>query len=399
MLAQTLGLAGCARYPFKSFAELAAAPEPKRLEGLRQAVQRAGLQPTEPGLRLADRLLLSEGLAARLDARPEAGGFAPRFERVAPLLFRAAPNADGKRDDAAVTAGASWLLGHLGLEATEALLAEAERGGGQVAVHRAPAVEARRALEEEARRRHEALWGPFEAWSGRSANAGAIDSVLVLLNGEADLRRLRAAHAAEKRGNDRQVRAARTVEEPIYPQVSGAFAFVKILDRGAGESLFSANDGPFILRLSEGDSFSAYPGQLIRMTMHNRGERMEMTNGNRLPVFHSGRSPTTERFIPGFDPDRTEEERLAARVSALEAVQTQDRAAMKEEAPGRFVLAKGAPVRLVFQKDRKGGWQRVAVQDTESQQEIYCLRVKGGDCAGARQEVALADLVKARPGR
>jgi hypothetical protein len=93
----------------------------------------------------------------------------------------------------------------------------------------------------------------------------------------------------------------------IYPETSGSFQFVQILSQYEGTSVFRASDGLFVLLLSPGDSFSAYEGQSVYLTMHNRGETMSLTVGE-AAVFRSGPSPTTMRHFEGFSPDRAREQ-------------------------------------------------------------------------------------------
>jgi hypothetical protein len=86
---------------------------------------------------------------------------------------------------------------------------------------------------------------------------------------------------------------------PIYPEVSGTFTFVKILNQSAGEALFEAKDGLFVLHLSPGDSFSAYADQGVQMTIYSKGQHATMTNGQMLPLFWSGHSPVRTYYRAG----------------------------------------------------------------------------------------------------
>lgn len=166
------------------------------------------------------------------------------------------------------------------------------------------------------KREWEAKWGEFAAWRRRPANRSVVQFAARLARSRKTIARLKELHKAEAARNDEANREDSVFSDPIFPETSGSFAFVKILSQNEGEALFSASDGLFVLRLSPGDSFNAYPGQSVRMTIHSRGERMSMTTGARLPVFMSGSSPARRRFIKGFKPNRAKERSLLQRLEA-----------------------------------------------------------------------------------
>lgn len=55
---------------------------------------------------------------------------------------------------------------------------------------------------------------------------------------------LARAHEKERTANDEAERPDGVVRVPLFPEASGAWLFVRILDHQAGESLFTADDGP-----------------------------------------------------------------------------------------------------------------------------------------------------------
>lgn len=166
------------------------------------------------------------------------------------------------------------------------------------------------------KREWDAKWGEFAVWRRRPANRSVVQFAERLARSRKTIARLKELHKAEAERNDEATREDSVFSDPIFPETSGRFAFVKILSQYEGEALFSASDGLFVLRLSPGDSFNAYPGQSVQMTIHSRGERMTMTTGARLPVFISGHSPGRTRFIKGFKPNRAKERSLLQRLEA-----------------------------------------------------------------------------------
>lgn len=185
----------------------------------------------------------------------------------------------------------------------------------KAAIAAAPTSVARRhAAEEEAaeaRRRWESEWGPFADWKRRPANQQYVKTIRTLLKEQKAANKASAVYQDEKQRNEQKTVAPSVVTVPRYPETTGVFTYIKILDRYEGEALFEASDGLFVLRLSSGDSFTATPGDPIRMTMYSRGEYMLMTNGQRLPVFRSGHSPARVRTIRGYTPNRSRERHLA----------------------------------------------------------------------------------------
>lgn len=164
--------------------------------------------------------------------------------------------------------------------------------------------------------RWNAEWGRFETWRARAKNRELVATWRRFAEGAKRRVKLKELLERETHRNDDAVREEDISVIPLFPEVSGAFAFLKILDRSDGEALFMADDGPFVLRLSPGDSFNAFPGQSVQMTMYSRGERMLMSTGQRLPVFLSGSSPSRVRRVPGFKPNRAKENALRKRLAA-----------------------------------------------------------------------------------
>lgn len=379
---------GCGRRSFTGFADFQGAPAQARHAELRAGLKEAKIPKDSWIESRLDQLLTQPELTPILDRALPSGGFASRFDPVVALAFRTFQPLDGQ--DLKERVG--WFLEQFGVEATEPFLDACERLGGQVALPRAVVAEFKQAQAEEKRRRFQALWGPYAAWSTRPEHAQARQDIRTLFQGEAELGQLRKELAREKAGNDRRVRHPYVVQDALYPQVSGVFSFVKILDRSTSEALFSASDGLFVLRLSEGYSFQAYPGQGIRMTIHNRGEKMSMNNGSRLPVFITGPSPTQPRNLPGYEPDRSEEARLAQRVADADGALNHVRQALREEAPGRLILDEANPVQLVF--ERKGSaWQGVIIRDRERGLDMYASSLKGGKAPANGEDVPLKAML------
>lgn len=243
------------------------------------------------------------------------------------------------------------------------------------------------------KREWEAKWGEFSVWRKRSANRAVVQFAVRLAQLKQSAARLQELHKAELEKNDEAVRDDDVIVSPIFPETSGSFAFVKILSQYDGEALFSASDGLFVLRLSRGDSFNAYPGQSVYMTIHSLGERMSMTSGARLPVFMSGSSPTRTRYIKGFKPNRTKEKSLlqrfeaenrAARTlikSATVAVEGEDEAA---------VLKSARDSRLEWDRD---GDRRLLIRDGDS--PVYCIEL-GLSCPANGETVTSEQILDTR---
>lgn len=381
-------LMGCGKRSFSDFAKFRRAPENVRQSEIRKILKQAQIDRDKPTEGVIDRLLAKDEITAILDKQMPSDGFESRFERVVPLVYRALHPLDSAKSQQDI----QWFLNQYGLEATEAFITECEHMGGNDRTPRIVVAEYKRVLEEEKQRRFEAAWGTFAAWSARPTNTQSINDIRTIFSGELELTKLRTAYKNEKANNDRRVRRPYIVHDPIYPQVSGVFTFVKILNDRDAESIFSAADGLFVLRLSEGASFHAYAGQGIRMTMHNRGEKMSMTNGMRLPVFLSGASPSEPREIPGYEPDRSEENRLNKRCSEIESALTRVQQNIKELGAGVSMLEEGERVLLLF--ERKGTvWQKVVVRDRESGRDMYYASVRVGNSPANCEEVSLKAML------
>ena len=289
-------------------------------------------------------------------------------------------------------------------------LAEADRAaalGADVssvrdAIANAPtSIAHKREVEEQARQEQEhwrMQWGAnFAEWIHR--NRAMARSLVSLSNS------LRAAQAAqdqydqEKAANDEKVVKPNVYPVPLFPEMTGSFMFVKILDRAAGEALFEASDGLFVLHLSGGDSFQAVPGENVHMTAHNRGGSVLLTNGQRVPLFWSGHSPSHVRTTRGFEPNRSREHRLQQRSIALQ--RSADAAEEKlldeppEATPNLRPLKSPPSGARVFVTIRAAGdgITEVRVEDTNGT-PVYCV---GGDACGDKgQTVALTELRNAQ---
>ncbi len=173
------------------------------------------------------------------------------------------------------------------------------------------------ARDDSYRAEDRATWGDFRAWSQSPRFRDAHEAMVDYLRNQAAMHEARRALALEAERNQRAEVPPEEWREPIFPETSGSFEFVQILSQHEGTSIFRASDGLFVLLLSPGDSFRAYPGQGVRLTMHNRGETMGLNVGTAV-VFRSGPSPTQARRSEGFRPDRTREDTLRKAVAASE---------------------------------------------------------------------------------
>ena len=166
------------------------------------------------------------------------------------------------------------------------------------------------------RQEDRATWGGYRAWAASDDHRDAAEAIAEHVRDGEALEVAISEHAAERARNDAAEVPPSSYHEKRYPEVSGTFEFVQILDRADSTSIFRASDGLFVLQLSPGDSFSAYKGQGVSLTMHNRGESMQLNVGS-AAMFRSGPSPTEERVISGSSPDRTREREFAARVAEI----------------------------------------------------------------------------------
>jgi hypothetical protein len=279
----------------------------------------------------------------------------------------------------------------------EAELNFATKLGGETAPARmaltdAPTTKRRLAEVQEA---HERKWGhDIKDWGTRKENQHVYRLLRSLLLNLTKTRGLTRQWTDEKQKND----AAETPDEvvpeenvsdqvisvPLFPEVSGSFSFIKILDEFRGEALFEAADGIFVLRLSPGDSFRAVPGQSVHMTAHNRGETMLMTTGGRLPVFMSGSSPartrmipghhTPERRHPGHHPNRSKERTLKKELETLEAALERRYLEIAEPLSEGEHALKDAPadVRIVIAGSSATRIDKVVIGDSKP---VYCVEV------------------------
>jgi hypothetical protein len=259
---------------------------------------------------------------------------------------------------------------------------------------RADAVERDQATAEaERKRRYAEQWGPFSTWRTRPGNRELVAALAQAAKSAQRRAKMDALYTQEKQRNDDVERPDDIVSTPWFPETSGNFTYLKALDEQAGEALFSASDGLFVLRLSPGDSFRAYPGQSVYLTMHARGERMSMTSGRRLPVFLSGSSPARVRRVPGVHPNRARERALRKRLDAdlAEAVgllRRQVTGGDEHEGPARKVT--GATLSW---SDEAAA--RLDVVDADGTR-VYCVEV-GLSCAEpAGETVTLEQLLEGR---
>ncbi len=291
-------------------------------------------------------------------------------------------------------------------KAVRALLVDGRKALRQGALHEARAIKDKiRALEGDAdafwreiNTEEENRWGPFEKWRKRKENRAVVATISKFLHDPSAVAAAEEAHEKEKESNDDKAREPEAVTTAIFPETSGSFSYIKILNRADSEALFEASDGLFVLRLSYGDSFSAYPGQSVHMTMHSRGETMLMTNGRRLPVFISGSSPVRTRWVPGFKPNRQKERLLEAKAKGLRAgmekrlATLDDDGYLKSTPPGVSVK-----VHNYLSYGATGKIGHVTIAESPDDHPVhYCITASANSrCAGAGEEIdgdALIDI-------
>ena len=303
----------------------------------------------------------------------------------------------GELEGSARFAAAGRALDEKELERARSLFDEGVNSGASdepLRVRLVAAEEAVKAAEQERQRQRDAQWGPFSEFRARAKNRDLVGLLRQL--GASLQRRAKMQELAdrERHKNDDAAREEDVQVLAYFPEVSGQFTYLKALDHDHGEALFMANDGAFVMRLSPGDSFSAYPGQLVRLTMHNRGERMLMTTGKRLPVFISGASPTHVRRIPGFVPNRTRERALEKRIDAeLKAsLALMRRQAGAKEGESEGMLLRFPAVQLSWSDN---GDATAELRDEEGHIP-YCIEL-GHPCSGAMAEsVSLEQLLEGK---
>jgi hypothetical protein len=207
----------------------------------------------------------------------------------------------------------------------------------------------------------------------------------------------------EKEANDATEVLPSVSTQSLYPEVRGQFEFIKILDNIAGEALFSATDGLFVLHLSPGDSFSASPGQLVNMTMHSKGETMGMSNGKTLSVFRSGSSPVRSIAIPGRRVNRSRELRLKHSAETKRSQTLSALARLSADAPGtgthRFLKnPHGTTIDMTI--DERGVVTYVGVKDfgeenNKQGQTAHCLDLDG-TCVATQSSTKISDFLGER---
>ena len=276
-----------------------------------------------------------------------------------------------------------------------------------LAQNRIQQVEARQHEEQDAARQREEAerqaaeerttkWGrDIKEWGTREENQHVYRLLRSLLINVNKLKGLKAEWDAEKQKNDEsetedEVVPAELVPDQIvsrslFPEVSGSFTFVKILDQFQGEALFEAADGLFVLRLSPGDSFRASPGESVVMTVHNRGGTVLMTSGQRLPVFMSGNSPAQIRNIPGHHtperrklghhPNRSKERALRKELETLGAALEKRYLEIAEPLSGGLLALKDAPagVKIVIAGSSSTRIDKVVIGGPSP---VYCIGVE-----------------------
>jgi hypothetical protein len=286
----------------------------------------------------------------------------------------------------------------------------AEVARARVALADAPTTKSRLAEAQEA---HEKKWGhDIKDWGKRKENQHVYRLLRSLLFNLRKTRGLTRQWTDEKQKND----AAETPDEvvpeetvsdqvisvPLFPEVTGSFSFIKILDEYRGEALFEAADGLFVLRLSPGDSFRAVPGQSVLMTAHNRGQTMLMTTGRRLPVFMSGSSPartrvipghhTPERRHPGHHPNRSRERALKTELETLEAALGKRYLEIAEPLSEGEHALKDAPagVRIVITGLSATRIDKVVIGDSKP---VYCIEVDSSCAKDQAMTLSLGDFI------
>ena len=204
------------------------------------------------------------------------------------------------------------------------------------------------------------------------------------------LKGLKAEWDAEKQKNDESETEDEVTVKTLYREISGTFAFKKILDRRAREALFEAEDEFFVLRLGAGQSFHRYDGEPA--TLHTRGATVLMSDDERLPVFIPGPSPVEKKRKKGHHPNRGKENSLKREIDslepALEARFTEITAA--GGGPGERKLTDepdGVHVRLFGSTAQK--IERITIGREKT---VYCIDVGGEACARDGETITLAEF-------
>lgn len=264
----------------------------------------------------------------------------------------------------------------------------AETASARVALADAPTTKRRLAEAQEA---HERKWGrDIKEWGTREENQHVYRLLRSLLINVNKLKGLKAEWDAEKQKNDESETEDEVTVKTLYREISGTFAFRKILDRRAREALFEAEDEYFVLRLGAGQSFHQYDGEPT--TLHTRGATILMSDGDRLPVFIPGPSPVEKKRKKGHHPNRGRENALKKESDslepALEARFTElTRAGSR---PGERKLTDepdGVRVRLFGSTAQT--IERITIG---SEKAVYCIDVGGEACARDGETITLAEF-------
>jgi len=232
-------------------------------------------------------------------------------------------------------------------------------------------------------------WGTFYSWAASSKFRPAYEAMLDFSQKSIELKALYASLESERMANNAAEQPATDVPVAIYPETSGSFEFVQILSQYEGTSVFRASDGLFVLHLQPGDSFSAYPGQSVYLTMHNRGETMSLTIGQAV-VFRSGSSRTRRQHFSGFTPDRTNEAGVRHQMEVLQERLEERVDASRARLRGAFYAR--IDVRLEQQHLRPN---RFLVFDARG--PVYCVtdRSPSEDCpVGSIEHITFEDLLR-----
>jgi len=178
---------GCNRN-FKDFAAFRGASIGARRTAILNVLKQAKITEDKNVSSIVDRLLVEDEITALLDQHMPSGGFTSCFDRVVPLAYQTLRSVDGTNNTQDAKQSTQWFLNQYGIEATEILLSECERLGGNVSINRIAVMEFKKAQEEEKQRRFEAAWGTFAAWSARPENAQSLSDISTIFSGESKLR-------------------------------------------------------------------------------------------------------------------------------------------------------------------------------------------------------------------
>ena len=240
-------------------------------------------------------------------------------------------------------------------------------------------------------------WGTFQAWARTRQGVHLLRRLKVLLSKADAYTAVKAAYTTEKQKNDAAYVAPAVVPVPIFPEISGNYTFIKVLDQSQGDLLMMASDGAFVLRLAPGAYISnVYPGESINLTAYATGRTIPMTTGADLPLFISGSSPTRVVRRPGHRPNRRKEHRLRRKLHSIERWVGHH---LRREAKGSDAYVVRQPDRRLRLETGSGPTDGTTWFTIGHQRGVaaFCLAQSPEVCPPARSYVSIADAVSGSP--